>query len=171
MSANLPAPLAQTAFDAAEEFARQSLSPATLAAYRTDWVTFVDWCRSVDLSPQSAEPATVAAYLATMAQTHARSTVERRLVSIGQAHKLSGFDWWPSAPGDPQHAPRHVPPSRQAAPEGGRAWPVGSRRAARCLRGEHRRESRSRAVPCSLRWRAPPIRARRQVPGGRCVPA
>jgi integrase len=94
----VPALPAQAAFEIADEFARNALSPATLRAYRADWTHFGDWCQHAELSPLPAEPTTVAAYLASMALTHRRSTIERRLVSIGQAHKLSNLDWRPSHP-------------------------------------------------------------------------
>ncbi|MEH3064486.1 MAG: site-specific integrase [Methylobacterium radiotolerans] len=40
----------------------------------------------------------MASYLTSMAETHKRATIERRLVTIGQAHKLQGLPWVPAHP-------------------------------------------------------------------------
>lgn len=87
-----------TAYADAEAYARQALSPATLRAYKSDWADFLSWCRAAGANPVPAAPETVAAYLASMATTHARATIERRLVSITQAHKLAGLDFRSSHP-------------------------------------------------------------------------
>lgn len=91
----LPIPVAPALsfFAEAADYASQALSPATLRAYGADWRSFVTWCRLAELPPLPAAPQTVAAYLASMAGTRSRATIERRLVSIGQAHKLAGHDW------------------------------------------------------------------------------
>ncbi len=84
---------ASEAYEAADAFARQSLSQATLRAYRADWQHFLAWCRTKRLASLPAEPQTLAAYLASQVTTHSRSTIERRIVAIGQAHKIAGHDW------------------------------------------------------------------------------
>lgn len=74
---------------------RQSRAPATLAAYRSDWDDFTTWCDTVGLNPLPADPTTVAAYLAELADPPddrsplAASTIQRRVVSIGEAHKAA----------------------------------------------------------------------------------
>lgn len=98
MDRTLPAHPAQAAFEAAAGYARQALSPATLRAYRADWADFTAWCRDATLEALPAEPQTVAAYLASMAEVRSRATIQRRLVAIGQAHKLAGHDWRASHP-------------------------------------------------------------------------
>jgi integrase len=85
--------IARAALAAAIDFADQALSPATLRAYRTDWQHFCAWCREAGWSALPAAPATVAAYLATLAATHARSVLSRRLAALSRAHKLAGQDW------------------------------------------------------------------------------
>lgn len=77
----------------AQDYAAQSLSEATLRAYRSDWMQFRAWCTNFGLVPLPAEPGTVASYLASMALSHSRATLRRRLVAIGQVHRLAGHVW------------------------------------------------------------------------------
>ncbi|MCL4116351.1 UNVERIFIED_CONTAM: hypothetical protein GTU68_007097 [Idotea baltica] len=75
---------------------RRSRSEATLAAYRSDWSDFETWCESLPLPCLPAEPGTVAAYLAELAEPDddraplAMSTIQRRVAAIGEAHKSAG---------------------------------------------------------------------------------
>lgn len=78
------------AIAAAAEFARHALAPATLRAYKADWTHFTGWCHGVALAPLPAAPETVAAYLASLAGRYTRSTIQRRLAAIGEAHRLAG---------------------------------------------------------------------------------
>jgi integrase len=87
---------AQAALAAAIDFADQALSPATLRAYRTDWQHFCGWCREAGWPALPAAPETIAAYLAALAATHARSVLSRRLAALSRAHKLAG-EVWPGA--------------------------------------------------------------------------
>ena len=77
------------ALAAAEGLARQSMAPATLRAYRADWTHFTQWCASVGLSPIPAAPTTLAAYLASQAESHAPTTIRRRLAAISQMHRFN----------------------------------------------------------------------------------
>lgn len=77
----------------AADYARQSLSEATQRAYHADWSHFTAWCQAADLPPLPATPQFVAAYLASMAATHSRATIRRRLLGIGQAHRYTGHEW------------------------------------------------------------------------------
>lgn len=90
----LPATLAARA----REFADQALSENSRRAYRADWQHYTAWCDTHQLEPLPAGPEQVASYLTSMAETHKRSTIERRLVTIGQAHKLRGLTWLPAHP-------------------------------------------------------------------------
>lgn len=124
----LPAPTApatlvgtadQAAFEQARAFAGQSLSQATLRAYRADWAHFADWCQAASVTALPADPVSVAAYLASQATTHARATIQRRLAAIAQAHRLRGLEWQSSHPAI-RHTCRgmfrqHGVPSRKAA--------------------------------------------------------
>ena len=100
-------------------YARQALSPATLRAYRADWEDFAAWCQARGVPPLPAEPATVAAYLASMAISHARSTLRRRLAAIGRAHRMKGIAWMPAYPAIRDTLAgifrRHGTPQRRAA--------------------------------------------------------
>ncbi len=107
------------ALDAARGYAQDALAPATLRAYEADWAHYQAWCRDAGWAPLPAAPAGVAAYLASMAATHGRATLRRRLVAIGQRHKLAGAAWVPAHPliratlrGMGR---RHGVPARQAA--------------------------------------------------------
>jgi integrase len=93
-----PASLASHALAAAADYARHAQSAATRRAYRADWADFCTWCRGAGWIPLPAAPETIAAYLASLATTHSRSTLHRRLAAIGQAHRLAGHEWIPSHP-------------------------------------------------------------------------
>jgi integrase len=79
--------------ETAAAYARQSLSAATLRAYRADWNDFRAFCQGQTLNPLPAAPATVATYLASLAPSHGRAALQRRLAAIGQAHRLKGLPW------------------------------------------------------------------------------
>ncbi len=91
-------PAQRAALDTAQGYARQSLSPATLKAYRADWEDFCGWCSRGGWQALPAAPQTVAAYLADHASTHSRATLKRRLGAIGQYHRMAGQEWLPSHP-------------------------------------------------------------------------
>ena len=69
---------------------------ATLRAYRSDWADFTLWCGGVGLAALPASPATVAAYIAELADPPddrapaAVSTITRRLAAIGEGHQVAG---------------------------------------------------------------------------------
>ena len=97
MSELIPLPEAEVA--RAAGFARQALSPATLAAYAADWADFDARCQSRGVPALPAAPTTVAAYLAALATTHAGATLRRRLAAIGRAQRMAGHPWVGVAPG------------------------------------------------------------------------
>lgn len=97
-AATSASPVGQAALAAAKGFARQALSGATLRAYRADWAHFSAWCATAGWPPLPAAPTGIGAYLASMAQTHGRATIRRRLAAIGQMHQLHGHDWQASHP-------------------------------------------------------------------------
>ena len=63
-----------------------------------DWAHFCQWCRQAGSIPLPAAPTAIAAYLASMAATHGRSALERRLAAIGHRHRLHSFPWNPGHP-------------------------------------------------------------------------
>jgi len=107
------------ALAASISYARQALAAATQRAYRADWADFAQWCRAQRWPALPAAPEAVAAYLAALASTHARGTLKRRLVAIGQVHKLAGQPWTPAHPAIRATLRgilrQHGTPSRQAA--------------------------------------------------------
>lgn len=90
MAQDVSAPVGAAALSAARAFAAQAHADATRRAYRSDWADFVSFCRASGFAALPASPDTVAAYLASMATTHAVATIRRHLVAIGQAHKMAG---------------------------------------------------------------------------------
>lgn len=94
----LPAPLppsamGQAALAAAQALGRQAAAPATLRAYKADWTHYAAWCAAAGFTPVPAEPATVGAYLASLAESHAPTTVRRRLSAIGKMHRFNDLPW------------------------------------------------------------------------------
>jgi len=58
----------------AQTLARQATAPNTLRAYKADWQHFARWCAAHGFVPVPAAPATVGAYLASLAESHAPAT-------------------------------------------------------------------------------------------------
>jgi integrase len=88
-----PTPSGAAALAAARALARKSAAPATLRAYKADWTHYVAWCAAKNFVPVPADPATVGAYLAGMAATHAPTTIRRRLAAIGKMHRFNDLPW------------------------------------------------------------------------------
>jgi hypothetical protein len=70
-------------------------APATLRAYKADWRHYAAWCADKGFAPVPAAPSTVGAYLASLAQSHAPTTIRRRLAAIGKAHRFNDLPWNP----------------------------------------------------------------------------
>jgi len=89
-----PLPALPTAdIDRAASYAKQDKSPATRAAYRSDFASFRTFCHSRGVASVPATPETVAAYLASEAEAGRKpSTVGRRCAAIRYAHKLAGHE-------------------------------------------------------------------------------
>jgi integrase len=68
-------------------------APATLRAYRADWDHYAAWCAAAGLVPVPAAPETVGAYLASLAGSHAPSTIRRRLAALGKVHRFNVLPW------------------------------------------------------------------------------
>jgi hypothetical protein len=96
VAASAPTREGAAALAAAATFARQSASPATLRAYKADWQHYADWCARAGFTPVPAAPATVGAYLASLATTHGPATIRRRLSAIGKMHRFNGLPWAPA---------------------------------------------------------------------------
>jgi integrase len=80
----------------AQALARKATAPATLRAYKADWTHFSDWCAAHGFVPVPAAPATVGAYLASLADSHAPTTIRRRLSALGKMHRFNDLPWNPA---------------------------------------------------------------------------
>jgi integrase len=88
-----PTPAGQAALAAAQVLAKQATAANTLRAYKADWTHFADWCAAHGFVPVPAAPATVGAYLASLAETHAPTTIRRRLSALGKMHRFNDLAW------------------------------------------------------------------------------
>src|SRR6195952_2232095 len=95
-AAAAPTPAGQAALDAAQELAKRATAPATLRAYKADWTHFADWCAAHGFVPVPAAPTTVGAYLASLAGSHAPTTIRRRLSALGKMHRFNDLAWNPA---------------------------------------------------------------------------
>src|SRR6201991_2317715 len=97
-TALVPAPTSPgaTALAAAQALAKQATAAATLRAYKADWTHFFDWCVEHGFVAVPAAPATVGAYLASLADSHAPTTIRRRLSALGKMHRFNDLAWNPA---------------------------------------------------------------------------
>jgi integrase len=88
----------------ARSYAAASKADETRRAYAREWQAFASWCVSKHLPFLPAAPATLAAYLAALADGTASrrarkpAGIDLALAAIAGAHKTAGFD-------SPRHAP------------------------------------------------------------------
>ena len=97
---NLPVPIGGAlstieltdAVNSAVGYARAEKSPATRRAYETDWRDFSGWCANVGVVDLPAQAATVAGYLAHLADAGLKaSTINRRVAAITYQHRIEGL--------------------------------------------------------------------------------
>ena len=94
MSELVPAGAAALAArEVARRYAGQSMSSATLRAYRSDWADWEAWAIAHGVGALPADPVDVAAYIASLAATHAPNTIRRRLSALSRMHALSDLEW------------------------------------------------------------------------------
>jgi integrase len=79
----------------ARALGHKAAAPATLRAYKADWTHYAAWCAKTGFAPVPAEPATVGAYLASLRDSHAPTTIRRRLAAIGKMHRFNDLAWNP----------------------------------------------------------------------------
>jgi hypothetical protein len=91
-----PTPAGQAALAAAQALAKQATVPATLRAYKADWTDYADWCAVHGFVAVPAAPATVGAYLVSLAGSHAPTTIRRRLSALGKMHRFNDLPWNPA---------------------------------------------------------------------------
>jgi integrase len=92
----VPTPAGAAALTAAQALAQKATAAATLRAYKADWAHFAKWCAVHGFVPVPAEPATVGAYLASLADSHAPTTIRRRLAALGKMHRFNDLAWNPA---------------------------------------------------------------------------
>jgi len=92
----MPTPAGLAALAAAQAFARAATAAATLRAYKADWTHFAAWCEAHGFVAVPAAAETVGAYLVSLADSHAPSTIRRRLAAIGKLHRFNDLPWNPS---------------------------------------------------------------------------
>ncbi len=74
---------------------RSDAAPATLRAYKADWTHDAAWCAVLGFAPVPAAPAIVGAYLASLKDSHAPTTIRRRLAALGKMHRFNDLPWNP----------------------------------------------------------------------------
>lgn len=74
----------------AVDYAQRARAENTLRGYRSDWIHFTTWCAAHGLDALPATEATLALYLTDLAEIRTTATLQRRIFSIGQAHKAAG---------------------------------------------------------------------------------
>ena len=89
-------PAGAAALDAAAALAKKAAAPATLRAYKADWTHFSQWCADKGFVPVPAAPSVVGAYLASLAGSHAPTTIRRRLAALGKMHRFNDLPWNPA---------------------------------------------------------------------------
>ncbi|MCP1539000.1 portal protein [Methylorubrum extorquens] len=96
----LPVPVApaevvvfQNHLASAAQYALAEKSDATRRAYASDWSDFAGWAAGLDQAVAPASAATVAAYLASLADRGLKaSTIVRRGAAIGYTHRIAGHE-------------------------------------------------------------------------------
>lgn len=91
LQALLNGPLRE-AVTAAADYAGDAICDATRSAYLRDWAEFSAWCRTNGADPHDlpVNPVLVAAWLATLAASHGRSALGRRVAAIAYHHRRRG---------------------------------------------------------------------------------
>jgi site-specific recombinase XerD len=69
---------------------KNSKSPNTLRAYKSDYKDFSAFCIKNNFNPLPADPKVLSLYLTNLSQTSKFSTLKRRIASISVIHKLKG---------------------------------------------------------------------------------
>jgi len=80
------------ALAAARTYAERSLSDSTRRGYARDLAVFRTWCQARAVAALPAEPQTLAAYLADLAQTDRPATIGRKVAAIAVAHRDAGLE-------------------------------------------------------------------------------
>jgi site-specific recombinase XerD len=91
-------PLAELV-DRARAYAADSRANSTKKAYLSDFASFEGWCAWHEVPSAPTTPATVAVYLAALADAGRKaSTIERALAGIAWAQRTRGHEWFRAHP-------------------------------------------------------------------------
>ena len=83
----------------AREYAADSRATSTKKAYLSDFASFEGWCARQGVPSAPTTPATVAVYLAALADAGRKaSTIERALAGIAWAQRARGHEWFRAHP-------------------------------------------------------------------------
>lgn len=83
----------------ARDYVAGGKASSTRRAYDSSFRAFEQWCAARALTPLPATPATVAVYLAALAdEGRAVNTIERALAAVAHAHRSAGHDWSSGVP-------------------------------------------------------------------------
>lgn len=86
---NQPAAPLTTPLDKLTALVEETTPTNTKRAYAADWQHFMKWCADHQLQALPADIQTVVAYLLDCAETYKLATIQRRLSSIGKAHRVA----------------------------------------------------------------------------------
>jgi site-specific recombinase XerD len=85
--------------DRARAYATDSRASSTKKAYLSDFASFQAWCARQGVPSDPTTPATVAVYLAALADAGRKSsTIERALAGIAWAQRSRGHEWFRAHP-------------------------------------------------------------------------
>jgi integrase len=76
--------------DAADDYARRSVSDSSQRALRADWAVWSSWCAAQRLSAMPGSPDTAAGFLTDMADKKAVATLKRYIATVSKLDKLQG---------------------------------------------------------------------------------
>lgn len=86
-----PAALVAAGASKAAKYASEARAEATRRAYAVDWRQFCQWCEARAIDPLPASPVAVAMWVADLADTHAFSSIGRKLAAVSVKHKEAGL--------------------------------------------------------------------------------
>jgi site-specific recombinase XerD len=91
-ASDIAAPISTDVLRSVSDYAAAEKSDATRRAYRSDWADFVRWCDGCSRPSLPADPLTLAAYVAELADNGRKySTIRRRVAAIAYAHRLKAL--------------------------------------------------------------------------------
>ncbi len=88
----LAALIDEAEIERAKSYGRAAKSTSTRREYARDWADFERFCQSRNLAALSAEPQTIARYVAALAGALTIATIRRRVVAISQVHQERGLE-------------------------------------------------------------------------------